>query len=339
MGTIQARDTGVPTDFGFLGPGSVTWRVFNHPSSFTVGFLRTVVTEMFDPFLLASVADTGATETRTRSRYARTLEYVATAAFADSQRAVHAADVLYRIHDRIRGTEPISGLPFDANDPDQQLWIHLTQWHSVLLCYELLGPGPLTAADDARYWEEGRVLAELQTIDPDAVPRSRAEMRAYYLRVRPHLAVTEDTLRIVANLLDAPTGFATRGSALAGPVVRAATIATLPGWLRRLAGLRQPAAIGAAALRTAKVALGALDREPERGLSILAELSPGAHEVVAPRVREVAPKATVVRTPAEAFSAAGVTPPRQRFLASPDRTPAGAEAPRDRGPDALLELA
>lgn len=329
----------VPVDDGFLGPDSVAWRVFRHPSSFTVGFLRTVVTEMFDPFLLASVADTGATETRTRSRYARTLEYVATAAFADSQRAVHAADVLYRIHDHIRGTEPISGLPFDANDPDQQLWIHLTQWHSVLLCYELVGPGPLPAADEARYWHEGRVLAELQTIDPDAVPRDRAEMRDYYRRIRPRLAVTEDTQRIVTNLLDAPGTFAARGNAIAGPVVRAATIATLPGWLRHLAGLRQSAAVGAAALRTAKVALRALDRDPERGLSILAELSPGAYEVVAPRAREVAPVEAAVRTPAEAFATAGLVPPRQRFLASGDRTPEHDEAPRDRGPEALVELA
>ncbi|MEZ5176813.1 MAG: oxygenase MpaB family protein [Acidimicrobiales bacterium] len=328
-----------PLDHGFLGPDSVAWRVFRHPSSFTVGFLRTVVTEMFDPFLLASVADTGATETRTSSRYARTLEYVATAAFADSQRAVHAADVLYRIHDRIRGIEPISGQPFDANDPDQQLWIHLTQWHSVLFCYELVGPGPLSAADEARYWHEGRVLAELQTIDPDTVPRNRAEMRDYYRRVRPRLAVTEDTQRIVANLLGAPGTLATRGSAVAGPVVRAATIATLPGWLRRLAGLRQPAAIGAAALRTARVALQAMDRRPEHGLMVLADLSRGAHDVVAPRVREVEPTKAVVRTPAEAFAAAGLVPPRHRFLDSADRAPKRAEAPRDRGPEALLELA
>jgi hypothetical protein len=35
----------------------------------------------------------------------------------------------------------------------------------------------------------------------------------------------------------------------------------------------------------------------------------------------------------------GFVPPRERFLASPDRAPDGDEAPRDRGPDALLELA
>ena len=335
----MTSSTLAPADFGFLGPDSVAWRVFRHPSSFTVGFQRTVVTEMFDPFLLASVADTGATETRTRSRYARTLQYVATAAFADSPRAVRAADVLYRIHDAIRGTEPISGLPFDANDPDQQLWIHLTQWHSVLRCYELVGPGPLSADDEARYWHEGRILAELQTIDPDAVPRDRAEMRAYYARVRPRLAVTEDTQRIVRNLLDAPGTFGGRGSAIAAPVVRAATIATLPGWLRRLAGLHQPAAVGAAALRTASVALRGMDRHPERVLAMLADLSPGAHEVVAPRVSEVAPVEAVVPTPAEAFDAAGLTPPRQRYLASADRAPERDEAPRDRGPEALLELA
>ncbi len=330
--------TNTPADFGFLGPDSVTWRLFSHPSSFTIGFLRTVVVEMFDPFLLASVSDTGAVEERTSSRYDRTLQYVATAAFADSERAVRAADVLYRIHERVRGIEPVSGLPFEANDPDRQLWIHLTQWQSILLCYELVGPGRLSAADDARYWAEGRIVAELQTIDPATVPASRDEMRAYYERVRPRLAITEDTRRIVRHLLAAPGSFGLPGSRATAPVVRAATVATLPRWLQQLAGIDQPTVVGAAALAATKAALRALERDEHRVLEMLSELSPGAHEVFAPRILRVDPVDAVVRTPAEAFATAGLIAPRQRYLDDADHAPDAPSAPRDAGVDQLLAL-
>lgn len=83
-----------PADYGFFGPDSVTWKVFSYPTSFTVGFQRTVVSEMFEPFLLASVHDTGAVTNRPRLRYDRTLQYVSTVAFADSATAIRAADVL-----------------------------------------------------------------------------------------------------------------------------------------------------------------------------------------------------------------------------------------------------
>ncbi|MEV4204529.1 hypothetical protein [Nocardia salmonicida] len=47
-------------DYGFFGPDSVAWRVFRYPTTLSVAFQRTAVTEMFEPFLMASVADTGA---------------------------------------------------------------------------------------------------------------------------------------------------------------------------------------------------------------------------------------------------------------------------------------
>jgi uncharacterized protein (DUF2236 family) len=72
-------------DYGFFGPDSVTWKVFSYPTSLTVGFQRTVVVEMYEPFLLASVVDTQAVMQRPALRYDRTLQYMATIAFHDSR--------------------------------------------------------------------------------------------------------------------------------------------------------------------------------------------------------------------------------------------------------------
>jgi uncharacterized protein (DUF2236 family) len=130
-------------DYGFFGPDSVTWKVFGYPTALSVGFQRTVVTEMYEPFLLASVDDTEAVMKRPALRYDRTLQYMASIAFHDSRSVLKASDILVKIHTKVVGTEPISGLPYDANDPDAQLWIHLTAWHSVLYTYEKFGPGKL----------------------------------------------------------------------------------------------------------------------------------------------------------------------------------------------------
>ena len=65
----------------------------------------------------------------------------------------------------------------DPNNPDQQLWILVTGWHSVLYAYELYGPGKLSEADERRYWADCAKAAEFQTIDPATVPRTRDEVR------------------------------------------------------------------------------------------------------------------------------------------------------------------
>jgi len=51
------------------------------------------------------------------------------------------------VHSKAVGTEPLSGARYDANDPQSQLWIHLTAWHSILYAYERYWPGRLSAED------------------------------------------------------------------------------------------------------------------------------------------------------------------------------------------------
>jgi uncharacterized protein (DUF2236 family) len=144
----------------------VTWRVWSYPTSLTVGFQRAVVVEELDPALIAAVDQTGAVRYRPRTRYDRTLCYFATVAFGDARSAIEASNVLVKIHAKAVGIEPLSGNRYDANHPESQLWIHLTAWHSILYAYERYGPGRLSAEDEARYWEECAVAAELQNATP-----------------------------------------------------------------------------------------------------------------------------------------------------------------------------
>jgi uncharacterized protein (DUF2236 family) len=190
-------------DYGFFGPDSVTWRVWSYPTSLTVGFQRSVVVEELDPALVASVDATHAIWDRPRTRYDRTLRYFAMVAFGDSRSTSAAADVLVKVHSKGVGIEPLSGQKYDANDPKSQLWIHLTAWHSILYAYEKYGPGKLSPQDEAQYWRECAVAAELQTCDPADVPRTREGIQEYFEYMRPQLVGSDVARATMKHLLRA----------------------------------------------------------------------------------------------------------------------------------------
>jgi uncharacterized protein (DUF2236 family) len=100
----------------------VTWKVWTYPTSLTVGFQRAVVVEELDPALIAAVDATGDVYSRPRTRYDRTLRYFALISLGDTRSAIKASDVLVKVHAKAVGTEPLSGNPYDANDPHSQLW-------------------------------------------------------------------------------------------------------------------------------------------------------------------------------------------------------------------------
>lgn len=302
-------------DYGFFGPESVTWKVWRYPTSLTVGFQRAVVIEELDPALVASVDQTRAIFDRARTRYDRTLRYFATIAFGDSRSASTSADVLVKIHSKAIGNEPLSGKRYDANDPDSQLWIHLTAWHSILFAYEKYGPGKLTPAEEARYWEECAVAAELQTCSPDDVPRTRDGVRAYFAHMRPKLAGSEVAQQTMAHLLDArimlpPVRKELRPiSWLATRALRAGTIATMPQWMRRMGGLRQPRAVDALITPVLRVGFRLVHANTRMEMAHLRYLSPMTAPVVEPIAYDIAATHPHTTTPADARARFGFDRP------------------------------
>ncbi|MCS3781265.1 oxygenase MpaB family protein [Tsukamurella ocularis] len=250
------------TDQGFFGPDSPTWKVWASPTAL-IGFQRSVVLEHFDPNLTAAVADSAGIYTDPFGRLDRTLAYFLLVATADSKTAIEASEHLMDVHRRATGIEPITGKRYSANNPASQLWIHVTGWHSVLKCYEMYGPGPLSAEDEAQYWRDCVVAAELQTCDPADVPTSRDEVREYFARVRPTLALTERARRGMHYLLRPRD----RGVRLrvGGSLIAPATIATLPSWMREVGGFDQPGIVDAAYPRAVRLAVRAASAQHAAG--------------------------------------------------------------------------
>jgi len=307
-------------DYGFFGPGSVTWKVWSYPTSLTVGFQRAVVIEELDPALVAAVDKTQGIYARPRTRYDRTLRYFAMVAFADTRSTSQAADVLVKVHSKAVGTDPVTGNRYDANDPKSQLWIQLTGWHSILKAYEMYGPGKLSEAEERQYWAECAVAAELQTCSPDDIPRTREELRAYYEEMKPQLIGSGIAQKAMHHLLDGavmlpemPKVFAP-ASWVVSHVLRAATVATMPRWMREMGGIKQSRAVDVAVVPVMKVAFLLANLNKRVKLTLLNFLSPMTTPVVAPIFYGVEPTNPVVRTPAEARALYGYDKPAEAHL-------------------------
>lgn len=235
-------------DYGFFGPGSVTWKVWSYPSSAVMGFQRAVTIEQLDPNLNAAVEAAGGVRYRPRTRYERTMRYFALVAVGETATACKAADILVRVHSKAIGIDPVTGGRFDANSPESQLWIHVTAWHSILYCYELFGPGKLSEKEENQFWEECAIAAQLQTIDPDTVPRTRKAVLDYFESWRPRLAASELAQSMTKMILSTEVALPEDLPAWSTPVVkavsvfaRAATISTYPMYVRQLFGIEQSA--------------------------------------------------------------------------------------------------
>jgi uncharacterized protein (DUF2236 family) len=337
----QRRTVEPAADYGFFGPDSVTWKVWSYPTSLTVGFIRSVVVEELDPDLVAAVDKTHDIYKRPRTRYDRTLRYFSMVAFGGSEQTARAADVLVKIHSKAIGVEPYAGGKYDANAPHSQLWIHLTAWHSILYAYERFGPGRLSAEEEARYWEECAVAAELQTCDPADVPRTREGVAAYFEKMRPQLSGSPIAVQAMRHLLNGGLlvtplpRWALPASLVMNLVLRAGVIATMPRWMRAMAGIRQPRLVDALVRPVLWTAFRASRFSVDAQLLFLKGISPGTVPIVEPVLRGIAPLSSEVLTPAQARERYGLDAPAAAHLEwrakQHDRVFGAGLAPSDAG--------
>ncbi|MFT3662460.1 MAG: oxygenase MpaB family protein [Gordonia sp. (in: high G+C Gram-positive bacteria)] len=316
-----AEKYGRAEDYGFFGPDSVSWKVWSHSSSLILGFVRSVTIEHLDPNLTAAVVQSGGVKYRTHTRYGRTMAYFSQVTFGAARPTAKAADVLVKVHSKAIGTDPVTGGRYDANDPESQLWIHVTAWHSILYCYEKFGGGTLAPAEELRYWDECARAAELQTIDPDRVPRSRAEVVAYFEEKRPHLASSEAAIDMVKFILSLHVALPpTMSRWQRAPflpltfILSKAVIATYPKYMRDLLAIRQGPLVNAVAIPATWAVHQVIERSFVLKYFLMSVLSPQALPSAIPAVLGVEAEKPVTTTPREAQARYGYDVPREAHL-------------------------
>ena len=240
----------VDADEGLLGPGSVAWRVIGHPGAL-VGGLRSVVIQALHPHAMAGVAQHSDYVNRPLQRLHGTTYYVTATAFGDTATAHEAAARVRRRHATVRGVDPITGERYSADDPDAQVWVHSTEWHSFLAAYRVFA-GTLSPEEEDRYIDEGTIIGSLLGTPRERIPASVAELREYFARMRPRLCVSEAAREAIAFVSDPPLRRDLLPYYLPLRIYANAAIALVPRHLRRLAGIDRPTALDGTAIAAAR---------------------------------------------------------------------------------------
>ena len=130
------------------------------------------------PLLMASARDSGFYKKNPWRRLERTLQLTYAMTFGTVEEATRAADHINEVHRSVRGVDEVTGLRYDAFDPDLLLWVHACLVDSALL-FERLTVGKLDDEGRQRFHEEQMVVAEMLGLTADRIPPTVAELSAY----------------------------------------------------------------------------------------------------------------------------------------------------------------
>ena len=239
-----------PKDDGLLGPDPVAWRVIGHPGAL-IGGLRSLILQSLHPHAMAGVDQHSDYAHRPLDRLQRTTYYVAATAYGDRETAARAAEHVRLRHRKVKGVDPVTGQRYSAEDPETQLWVHGTEWHSFLAAYRVFGPS-LSPAEEDRYFAEGAIIGSLLGTPREMVPASAAEMRAFFDRVQPQLCVSEAARAAIDFVANPRPTRDILPYYLPLRVYGSAAVALVPGEIRQIAGLERSRSADAAAIAAAR---------------------------------------------------------------------------------------
>jgi uncharacterized protein (DUF2236 family) len=213
--------------------GSVVRRVHGDVTSMMIGGVCGLLLQMLHPAVLAGVWDHSNFRSDMHGRLRRTARFISTTTYGHRDDARALIERVRRIHDQVEGVLP-GGRTYAASDPALLAWVHATETTSFLSAWRRYGEPTMSAADQDQYFAEMAQIGEALGADP--VPRSRAEARQVIEAMRPELLVDERTREVARLVLNQ------RAPSLAAEPVMAlimqAGVDLLPGWARRMHGLR-----------------------------------------------------------------------------------------------------
>ena len=251
---------------GFFGPDSVTWRIHTDPS-YAVGGLRALMLQALHPVAMDGVARNSAGfKDEWWMRMTRTGQYVETITFGTRTEARRMAARVRGYHRKLSGVEETTGRAYRVDDPDLLLWVHNGAVDSLLSTARRAGL-PLSDEDADAYVLEQTAAARLVGVPEDLVPRTVADLDAYFERIRPELALTPAASEGVRRLFVPPMKGWVQVLTPARPAwgtFVSLGFATLPAWARQMfsmPGFSLTDTAATAALRAFRTALLAV---PER---------------------------------------------------------------------------
>ncbi len=135
------------------------WRVHGDFPAMLAGGVSALLLQALHPLALAGVWDHSTFRTDMQGRLGRTAQFIAGTTYGSRADAMRLIERVRRIHANISGLAP-DGQPYAADDPALLTWVHVAEVSSFLAGY-LRYVGPLSAADQDRYYAEEATVAAL----------------------------------------------------------------------------------------------------------------------------------------------------------------------------------
>lgn len=240
-------------DPGLIARTSPAWTVHGDLASMMIGGLCALLLQMLHPAALAGVWDHSDFRDDRLGRLRRTARFVALTTYGGRDAALAAIDHVRRVHGRVAGVLP-DGTRYNADDPALLTWVHVAEVDSFLRAYRRYLDPAMSGADQDRYLADVAVIAE--RLGAADVPRTRADIAAYYVAIRPQLRFDHRT-RTVADALLARGGSPANDAALA--LAAAAAGDLLPDWAAAMHG-RAPSPLLRPAVRAGADGMGRMLR-------------------------------------------------------------------------------
>ncbi|MEU2058574.1 oxygenase MpaB family protein [Streptomyces bungoensis] len=236
--------TGPADETPLFGPESQFSAFFDDPR-WALAMIRATVLEAAHPQIGAALADNSTFVAHPWRRLRNTFLSMRLMFGADPVAREREAARLNRLHARMSGSDS-RGRAYDAMDRGTRAWVVATLFESAVTMCRLSGQ-PLDQDTMERMYAEYRTFLAALDGDAGALPEDLNDFWRYFDRVvETELENTEAARVILYRLFDhlpapalfegAPTLWAA-GRAVAGPLLGAVTVASLPEPYRRRAGL------------------------------------------------------------------------------------------------------
>ena len=162
-------------DPGYFGPTSLMWTVNKEITVLFVG-ARALLMHAAHPLIAAGARQTSFYQRDPWKRLIRTLSLQNSVTFGTKQEADDSATRINRLHEVIKGQDPVSGGYYDALDHEQLLWVHACLQLSSIYFYEKT-VRKLTDVEKNKYHEENVLAAKLVLVNIEVMPNSHKELK------------------------------------------------------------------------------------------------------------------------------------------------------------------
>ena len=187
----------------YLHPGSVHWRVYKNPIALAIGGVAAVLLEFADARIRSGVWDHSTYKADPIGRSQRTGVAAMVGVYGPMSAARRVIQGVTNMHSRVNGNTP-GGEAYKALDPELLDWVSATAAYGFLNAYDRF-VSPVSEADKARFYQEGRPIAQLYGVQYS--PQSTADflgmMDKLAHRFEPH-PIVEEFLAIIQSGKAAP---------------------------------------------------------------------------------------------------------------------------------------